>query len=47
MVALHRGLAAGDDPADALAQAQQKVPADDPATVAAAAGFICLGVGSR
>jgi tetratricopeptide (TPR) repeat protein len=45
MVALHRSLAAGVDPAEALARAQRDVPCDDPAAVAAAAGFICLGAG--
>ncbi|HEY3606115.1 MAG TPA: CHAT domain-containing protein [Pseudonocardiaceae bacterium] len=43
MVALHRGLATGHAPADALAAAQRDVPADDLAAIAAAAGFVCLG----
>ncbi|HEX3649928.1 MAG TPA: CHAT domain-containing protein, partial [Pseudonocardiaceae bacterium] len=43
MVALHRELAGGRCPAEALAAAQRAVPADDLAAVAAAAGFVCLG----
>ncbi|HKN99779.1 MAG TPA: CHAT domain-containing protein, partial [Pseudonocardiaceae bacterium] len=43
MVALHHALAQGRCPADALAAAQREVPGDDPAAVAAAAGFVCLG----
>jgi hypothetical protein len=47
MVALHRGLADGQAPADALAAAQRAVPADDLAAIAAAAGFVCLGTSRR
>jgi hypothetical protein len=47
MVALHRRLASGQSPADALAAAQCEVPDDQPAAVAAAAGFVCLGAGGR
>jgi tetratricopeptide (TPR) repeat protein len=47
MVALHRGLAAGQAAADALAAAQCDVPADDLAAIAAAAGFVCLGASRR
>ena len=45
MVLLHRRLAAGDPPASALAAAQHELRGDDPAALAAAAGFICLGSG--
>lgn len=45
MAALHEHLAAGCAPVDALAAAQRAVPADDPAALAAAAGFVCLGAG--
>jgi CHAT domain-containing protein len=44
MVAFHRSLAAGRPPAVALASAQQEM-ASDPATMAAAAGFVCVGAG--
>jgi tetratricopeptide (TPR) repeat protein len=47
MVALHRRLAAGVPPAEALAAPQGEVPDDEPAAVAAAAGFVCLGAGHR
>jgi tetratricopeptide (TPR) repeat protein len=47
MVALHRGLADGQAPADALGAAQRDVPADDLAAIAAAAGFVCLGASRR
>ena len=45
MVALHRGLTAGQPCATALAGAQQAVRGDGPAALAAAAGFVCLGAG--
>jgi hypothetical protein len=45
MVALHRRLTAGWTPALALAAAQRAVRDDGPASVAAAAGFVCLGAG--
>jgi CHAT domain-containing protein len=45
MVALHRGLASGQPPAVALAAAQRQLAGDDPAAMAAAAGFVCLGFG--
>ncbi|HEX4721091.1 MAG TPA: CHAT domain-containing protein, partial [Pseudonocardiaceae bacterium] len=45
MVALHRRLTAGWTPAIALAAAQRAVRDDGPASVAAAAGFVCLGAG--
>jgi len=47
MVAFHRRLAAGDPPAVALAAAQQRLAGElpAPATVAAAAGFVCIGFG--
>jgi tetratricopeptide (TPR) repeat protein len=44
MVAFHRLLAAGRPPAVALASAQQEM-VSDPATMAAAAGFVCVGAG--
>ena len=43
MVDLHRRLATGARPADALAAAQCAVGTDDPAARAAAAGFVCFG----
>ncbi|WP_436497306.1 CHAT domain-containing protein [Actinokineospora sp. HUAS TT18] len=43
MVAFHRFLAAGDRPAHALARAATAVDDTDPATLAATAGFVCLG----
>ena len=45
MVAFHRRLAAGQPPAVALAGAQQERGDDEPAALAAAAGFVCLGHG--
>jgi tetratricopeptide (TPR) repeat protein len=45
MIAFHRRLAGGVAPAAALAAAQQDLAGDDPATLAAAAGFVCLGFG--
>ncbi|MEU8639185.1 CHAT domain-containing protein [Amycolatopsis sp. NPDC048633] len=47
MTEVHRRLAAGEAPAAALASAQQKVAADGPAELAASAGFVCVGAGSR
>lgn len=44
MVAFHRLVAAGQPAADALATAQQQVSGDE-AVEAAAASFVCLGVG--
>lgn len=43
MVELHRLLAAGQEPAAALAQAQQQITKDASPAAAAAAGFVCLG----
>ena len=43
MCVFHERLAAGDLPAAALAAAQVRIAADDPAGLAAAAGFLCLG----
>jgi hypothetical protein len=45
MVAVHQRLAAGAPPAVALADAQQRVAADGPASTAAAAAFVCVGTG--
>lgn len=45
MLELHRRLLSGDTVAGALARAQANVDASDPAALAAAAGFICLGAG--
>lgn len=45
MVAFHRMLAGGHPPAVALADAQQRVLQTDPAAMAAAAGFVCIGAG--
>jgi tetratricopeptide (TPR) repeat protein len=47
MVAFHQGMAAGRSPAAALAGAQQALGLDDPRTAAAAAGFVCIGAGTR
>jgi CHAT domain-containing protein len=44
MTAFHRMLVAGLPPAVALATAQSQVVANRP-TMAAAAGFVCLGAG--
>jgi len=41
----HERLAPGDPPAAALATAQERIAADGPAGLAAAAGFLCLGGG--
>ena len=45
MVDLHARLAAGAQPAEALAAAQRAVGTHDPAARAAAAGFVCFGDG--
>ncbi|MET7402590.1 CHAT domain-containing protein [Dactylosporangium sp. NPDC005572] len=45
MVALHKALAAGIPPAEALAGAQLGLAGADPPALAAAAGFVCLGSG--
>jgi tetratricopeptide (TPR) repeat protein len=45
MVALHGLLAAGRPPADALATAQERASHGEPAEVAAAAAFVCIGAG--
>jgi CHAT domain-containing protein len=43
MVALHRGLQAGTDPARALAAARTGIDPGNPAEVLAACAFTCLG----
>jgi hypothetical protein len=43
MCVVHVQLATGAPPAAALAAAQARVAGDDPASLAAAAGFLCLG----
>jgi CHAT domain-containing protein len=45
MVAFHRLLAAGTPAAAALATAQQRLADAEPASLAAAAGFVCIGSG--
>jgi tetratricopeptide (TPR) repeat protein len=45
MAAFHRGLVRGQPPADALAAAQARLRDGEPAALAAAAGFVCLGWG--
>lgn len=45
MVAFHRRLADGQPAAIALADAQQELRNEEPATLAAAAGFVCIGAG--
>ncbi|MBB5953609.1 tetratricopeptide (TPR) repeat protein [Saccharothrix tamanrassetensis] len=45
MTAVHRRLASGEPPAEALAAAQREVSTTDPAAFAAAAGFVCIGAG--
>jgi tetratricopeptide (TPR) repeat protein len=45
MVVLHQGLAAGQPPAMALANAQAALRSGDPATLAASVGFVCIGSG--
>jgi CHAT domain-containing protein len=47
MVALHRRLAAGDPAAAALAGAQERMDREEPAVLAASAGFVCIGEGLR
>ncbi|HWI06085.1 MAG TPA: CHAT domain-containing protein [Solirubrobacteraceae bacterium] len=48
MLALHARLAAGDDPAPALAAARAAaLDRADPADYATSAGFVCFGAGSR
>jgi hypothetical protein len=47
MVALHERLAAGDEPAAALAEARAAaLDPDVPSDYATAAGFVCFGAGS-
>lgn len=43
MIAFHRALAAGIPAATALAQTQQRLAAEDAATMATAAAFVCIG----
>ena len=45
MLAVHCGLIAGRPPAVALAAAQQRLAGQDPANLAATAGFVCIGAG--
>lgn len=45
MATFHRRLVDGQPPADALAAAQRDLRGGEPAALAAAAGFICLGSG--
>ncbi|MEP6462327.1 MAG: CHAT domain-containing protein, partial [Frankiaceae bacterium] len=45
MVSFHRELVGGASPAVALMHAQQSIDFGEPAALAAAAGFVCLGVG--
>jgi CHAT domain-containing protein len=45
MRAYHGGLRAGREPAEALARAQERTRAEGPRSLAAAAGFVCLGAG--
>jgi CHAT domain-containing protein len=45
MTGYHAALRAGMSPAAALAQVQVSVDTEDPAAIAAAAGFICMGSG--
>jgi len=45
MVAFHRRLAAGLPAAQALSEAQPEISSGEPAAMAAAAGFICIGAG--
>jgi tetratricopeptide (TPR) repeat protein len=45
MVALHQLLATGQPVAHALASAQRLLADESPATMAAAAGFVCIGAG--
>jgi len=46
MLALHDRLAAGDEPAPALAAARAAALGDDDADHVTAAGFVCFGAGS-
>jgi tetratricopeptide (TPR) repeat protein len=45
MRAYHADLRAGREPAEALARAQERTRAEGPRSLAAAAGFVCLGAG--
>jgi CHAT domain-containing protein len=45
MVAFHHGLASGQAPAVALADAQRAMAGREPRMGAAAAGFVCIGSG--
>ena len=45
MVALHRGIAAGEPVAVALARARQEIVPDRPAAVAVRSAFACFGLG--
>jgi CHAT domain-containing protein len=45
MTAYHKALRAGMSPSVALAEVQGSVESEDPAVIAAAAGFICMGRG--
>ena len=45
MVAFHSGIAAGKTPAVALAEVQLGLSGEGPRTLAASAGFICIGSG--
>jgi tetratricopeptide (TPR) repeat protein len=47
MIAFHQRLAAGYDAASALSQAQQQLAAGQGRAMAAAAGFICIGAGTK
>ncbi|MDQ4098350.1 MAG: CHAT domain-containing protein, partial [Actinomycetota bacterium] len=45
MLRFHQRLNGGMSPAHALAEAQETLPADDPADAFAAGGFVCFGAG--
>jgi CHAT domain-containing protein len=45
MRAYHAELRAGREPGAALARAQERTRAEGPRSLAAAAGFVCLGAG--
>ena len=47
MIAFHRQLTAGHEAADALSQAQRQLADSESRTMAAAAGFICIGDGMK
>jgi tetratricopeptide (TPR) repeat protein len=47
MIAFHRQLAAGHDAANALSRAQRQLADGESRTMAAAAGFICIGDGMK